>query len=211
MSFKSTNNILDGRWWKPTNGKSSQVDFCTSTDNTYEASYDNPTFTPEGFDEGTWYHNRKIATGKFYRANNNGALPGTSLWLINPDGNLVNIWWAGLTGNFNIQEINDTRIHGYDIYEYAHGTTEGVCSRFSALAGQKFDYYPYEQELFYFSTFEEDISYYSIPVAVNATSGSSGAQSSGAQSSGVASSNNSSDASVLAYSFAVLLITLLFC
>ena len=222
IPFTNTNNIVDGKWWKETNGKSSQVDFCTNNDYEYQTSYSNPTFTPEGYDEGIWFKSRKIATGTFYRANNNGALPGTSIWFINTDGNLVNIWWVGLTENLNIRQINDTDIHGYDVFEYTHGTTQGNCARYSALSGQNFDYYPYAEEVIYFSPYERvypdftisQTSQLEVNSTVDITTGLSTVST--ALSTGLGTSlstvyGGSSDASAITYSFAILLITLLFC
>jgi hypothetical protein len=186
---------LDGTWWKASNGSNSQLDFCTDSSGSYQTSYTNPSNTPEGYDEGSWFLYRKIATGVFYRANNNGALPGHSIWFINPDGYLANIWWAGLVDKINIKHIGDSNIHSYDIFTYSHGTTDKLCSRFSSLAGQNFDYSPYNHVLFSFEPYDRQYpaNFYnvsSLPYPIYLQENSS---------------------SVLAYSFVLLMITLLYC
>jgi len=221
ISFSNNKQDLDGKWFKASNGEVSLVDFCTNTEGGYQTSYSQPSFTPEGYDEGVWFHSRKFATGTFYRANNNGALPGVSLWFVNPDGNLANVWWAGLTADLNIAQIHDADIHGYDIYEYTHGTTSSLCARYSALANQPFDYYPYEEELFSFPTYEREYPDFTLSTSefttVEVSSNATTIDSVSGYSTGLStvddgiSTNQSSDSSVVAYSFTILLITLLFC
>jgi len=128
-----------------------QVDMCVNKNGQFDASDFHPSYTPIGFDTGPWYRYQTVGTGSFYRANNNGALPGSSLWFLNSDGNLANLWWAGHFPYLNLHLINDTSIHSYDIYNYVSGTSQAECTRFRPIVNQEYDYYPYAQDLFYFN------------------------------------------------------------
>lgn len=146
----STNSSSpNGKWSASSVDGISQVDFCSDKD-TFEASYFRPSNIPLGYDTGDLYRRQTVGVGAFYRSNKNGAYPGSSLWFINSDGDLANIWWAGHYDYLNLYMINDTVIHSYDIYSFRSGTNEDQCSRFEPIEDEPYDYYPYAYELFYF-------------------------------------------------------------
>jgi len=143
---------MDGQWSYQTYYGPNQVDFCVNDDGTFDASYVHPgSYIPLGFDSGTWTRSQTVGVGSFYRSNKNGALPGTSLWFVNSDGDLANIWWAGHYEYLNINETYDTLIHSYDTYTIVSGTSYDQCIRFRTIENEPYDYYPYAQLLFYFN------------------------------------------------------------
>lgn len=136
-----------------------RVDFCQYEDKTFQASYtQGHSQTPLGYDAGYWANGMTISYGSAYRTNQyddyDGVLPGTSLWFINADGDLANIWWAGHFKALNLRQMNNTQIHTYNVYKFVEGTTENECSRYSNLAELDYDYYPFKFIIYYFYYFE---------------------------------------------------------
>lgn len=157
LADQYSHKSMQAKWAFETSAGLTQVDFCVNdyeddddTKQDFYASSFRPAFISQGFDTGYTARGNTIGGGSFWRGNENGALPGSSLWFLSSEGTLVNLWWAGHYDYLNLDLISDTDLHDVDVYSLKSGTSEEQCRRYEQIEYEPYDYYPYEYELFYF-------------------------------------------------------------
>ena len=139
-----------GHWYVSNSTVANRLDFCqTSSD--YKLSF-KANETTSQFGEGVTAYDGVVSSGIIYTENNDGSLPGTSLWYVSVDGDLYHIYWAGL-GQKYIKKVNDPQYHSYVKYRYAGETTNTDCRSLNYLVDQPYDYYPIDDELKYYNYF----------------------------------------------------------
>jgi len=134
--------------YKDTSAKTT-VDICLFKDATYEAS------SSDGSYEYGYIGENGVVLGgiRFTPGSHNNATVGQSLYYVNNNGNLYNLWWAGvdISSNRSPSQINNQKIHRYDSLTYVNPTNTQKCQRNQQLASENRQnpYYVAEQYFAY--------------------------------------------------------------
>jgi len=129
-----------------TNTGSANADVCVYDNDFYEASY-----SDGSFDYGTSVLEGRIIYGIKGKPNGDGVLPGSSLSYVDVNGDLHNLFWAGVAIEFTRSSVylNNSQVHQYDSYSFVQGTNDFNCNRNNQLVVAEPNYY-FDPVYFYY-------------------------------------------------------------